>query len=406
MKAFYKKINELNKGNISWIVIWILAIFSTFCMISNFEDKEFGYRYGFFAFAGIYLLIQATLYYIRKHMLLFDGGNVSRKPGELAKTIVKMESIMKLHSFSVGEYFGILAKNLIPAQVISVILVVIFGVVNKTSVIDICIITSFLIILPQLVLYIYRKLTERSLMNETGIVAKVVIGFIGGILGSANFIICAVMAFLIQLLIYAIISNALIMKGIDDNEVVRVVTTNTDAFLMISIICTIILIVSSLGMGNYFTLVIGHKKLIRIVAAIILVLSISLYFYTGYSNNIKIYEDKIVVREGRSDDMKTYEVEKDIKDFHIYEGGEAIKMDITMSDGKVLKLLGNSCDDTTAWAEKYYSDYNYIADLAERLMRNGIQGTFDDRESIKNIVAKYDKECQEGYEQITDLFPE
>ena len=113
MNAFYRKINKLNRGNISWIVIWGLSIIAGSLLMSNTEDGKFIGTHYLTIFAILFLIVEASIFYIRKHMVLFDGSGISRSRKELVVSVSRMEMIMKLNSFDLTKYFGLISKKVL-----------------------------------------------------------------------------------------------------------------------------------------------------------------------------------------------------------------------------------------------------------------------------------------------------
>ncbi len=404
MNAFYRKINKLNRGNISWIVIWGLSIIAGSLLMSNTEDGKFIGTHYLTIFAILFLIVEASIFYIRKHMVLFDGSGISRSRKELVVSVSRMEMIMKLHSFDLTKYFGLISKRLILAQILAALVTIIFGIISKSSVALIIVIAAVFLVLPQLVLFIYRKLAERSMMNERGTVTKVLIGFFGGILSTVGLIIGAIMAILVLILTLAIISSNVLMNGIDNDSVTRIVTTSVNIPLLICIFSTVFLIFSFMNDSVVFSFIGKYKKAGTIVAFLVLIISGAMFILNGYSHNTMITEEAIAVKNGFSGENFIYIIDEDIKSFHIYEGDGSIKMDITFNDGRTTGLIGDSSEETDGWTTKYSSDYKFIAELTSRLQNNNVPGTFDDQDDLAKIVSGYDKEIQDDFNDLIALW--
>ena len=74
-----------------------------------------------------------------------------------------------------------------------------------------------------------------------------------------------------------------------------------------------------------------------------------------------------------------------------------------MNDDREIDVVDSSYIITDAWGEKYYSIYNYVADMAEVMLQKGAKGNITDVEKLREHVRKLDKECIDGVEKMIDL---
>jgi hypothetical protein len=76
-------------------------------------------------------------------------------------------------------------------------------------------------------------------------------------------------------------------------------------------------------------------------------------------------------------------------------------MELHFNDGKSADLFTGSSSDTDAWRDKYFSDYNYAAELVEKLDAAGVKGKLEDRDKLyKNVTTSLDPRCAEGFRAI------
>ena len=106
----------------------------------------------------------------------------------------------------------------------------------------------------------------------------------------------------------------------------------------------------------------------------------------------------------RSGIKTVYELD-DVSSYRIYSGPDGIiKMELSFSDGSRADLFTDSSSDTDAWRDKYFSDYNYAADIVEKLNSKGIKGTLEDRDKLyKNVTTSLDPRCADGFRAIETI---
>lgn len=70
------------------------------------------------------------------------------------------------------------------------------------------------------------------------------------------------------------------------------------------------------------------------------------------------------------------------------------------SGGTKVTLFHGSTSYTEGWTEKYYSDYNYAAELVRQLSERGVRCTLEDEAALRKEVSQLDEECRKGFEDI------
>ena len=169
-------------------------------------------------------------------------------------------------------------------------------------------------------------------------------------------------------------------------------------------------VVSCIGISLFFTdtdkeLVVALWGKVRagIIAALLVIMVVSIGMYcravtTG--DLVKMTENSIMVRKDGIE--KTYGLE-DIADYRIFCQNSALQMELSFQDGNKETLFKSISEDTEGWRETYYSDYNYVAHLVDRLQELGVTGTMEDLEQLEQIVSSYDQECIDGFEHFSEV---
>ena len=400
MKIFYNKIKQQNKDDIVWIVLWIHAVLTSILIFAK-EEKDGPTTFNKMYFLALtFLLLESALFYIKKFMTLYRFKGDKRADEKLIIPSTRMDSIMRTHSFEAKEYYNILAKNLVPVQCVSFMIILIYGLWAKIGIMQIGIIEIALLIIPQLTIILSRKSFERGQMHESSIGTKILLAIGRGLVSSVGIIVTGMISLSIMIIIVAIISSTFLLKGIDDNEAVRIVTYGNTFCILAAVFSAVLFVLGLMDFGSMnIPLRVRHRATFTALMFCIMVVSFGSYIYMGTTHNIKLTENVISYKNGSSE-VKNYDIDSDVSTFRIYENSEAIKMDLTFDDGVTLNIIGDTVDDTEAWAEKYFSDYNYIAELAGRLKESGAQGELENKENLSGIVSKLDGRCQDGFEEI------
>lgn len=170
----------------------------------------------------------------------------------------------------------------------------------------------------------------------------------------------------------------------------------------VSLIFMVAAVFSMLWIGANFN---WNKKRTRKMAAIIsgmLFLAGAVIQIAEMHTYTEITDTQIVVRKLWN--IKTHQTE-DIKSFHIYNENDAIQMELIFYDGSSVKMTGSSMETNDLYDQNYYSEYNYIAEYAQKLKESGADGSIRDIKKLRENVADLDSELREGLEQIIKIVP-
>ena len=325
---------------------------------------------GFYAIAGRMLLSAYLTYHgaIGKHEHLAD--------------------IVKFHNFDTKKYFCKIAKMLAVLECGMAVGNCISQIIYKEY--DMIPITFALLIVPVLEFIIAKKYFQYRLEK------KISIGEDGVISGVRGIVTCIVTLgnicgfVFLGIILYAIIHDNTIMKSYDDSEVVYQVFYNR-LFPIWMIFMGIF--VSSLQMYS-------GKKLNVIIPGLLVVIILVSMVYIDKNNNTIIANDKIITSSHGEKEEYSFD---EVKTFEIFYKGDEIGFRLTMNDDREIDVVDSSYSNTDAWGEKYYSLYNYVADMAEVMLQKGAKGNITDVEKLREHVRELDKECIDGVEKMIDL---
>lgn len=142
------------------------------------------------------------------------------------------------------------------------------------------------------------------------------------------------------------------------------------------------------------------KKLNVIIPGLLVVIILVSMVYIDKNNNTIIANDKIITSSHGEKEEYSFD---EVKTFEIFYKGDEIGFRLTMNDDREIDVVDSSYSNTDAWGEKYYSIYNYVADMAEVMLQKGAKGNITDVEKLREHVRKLDKECIDGVEKMIDL---
>ena len=203
-------------------------------------------------------------------------------------------------------------------------------------------------------------------------------------------------------LIPAVIGHDRLMGGIADNEVACSAISAGPSFILMIIGAMILcyMIVNGLGGGKRRR----KMRIAALIASVILILSGGgILFYQSLYNNVILRPDSITVNRNGSYTEYTLD---EVQSFRVYASADdSLQMELNFKDGKSQKLFLGAAENTTAWSERYFSDYNYAAELAGKLAERGVSGSLDNKAALRRTVSTLDAQCAEGMdiiEQIVD----
>lgn len=132
-------------------------------------------------------------------------------------------------------------------------------------------------------------------------------------------------------------------------------------------------------------------------------LSLVSAFVLGTVENYRYTEiagEEIRIRNFWQEDV--YGIEE-IQGFRIYEDDGSIQLELDFPDRAVEKSFTGWQSLNDLYEEKYYSEYNFIADYVEKFQKLGIEGELGDVEALEKDVEELDPEVKRGLRRIVEL---
>ena len=400
---FKKYIGRMNKNIVGWGVVWITALLMM--AISggdNTSNNLIDRSVKFNMVVSLLLILIAVDLYIKKYIKFYDGIDADKVDKDDRITFsnpnFSIAELARAHSFDLGAYLWEIYKKLIPLQLGSVIVVIGMGIAKFISFTTAAIIVAGIILIPVILVLLYRFVMEYKMYHNTSLAFNVVLGAIKGIFSAVRIFTVGIAFIMLGFLVLALFSSNVVMKGIDDNIPVRV-SSNTGWLIAVYIvgIVGLSLFITDIAKESLVTAWVKAKRKIVTVLVAAVIITAAVFSYISINENVMIREDRIIVRhKGVSTEYGL----ADINTYRIYDENGSIQMELTFNDGNRQRIFGASADDTTAWTDKYYSDYNYGAELVEKLAGNGVKGTVENADKLQKNVDGMDPECREGFARM------
>jgi len=377
MDAFYK--SSLMKNHFSsYIEKEILAgiVFIFFCI------------FGGQSFVSNYILLMFCLFYVVGATLLLDKY-LSYPVGNNLKGF--LAGVVKYHAFDSDLLFKQIGKKLaitegIMAVCFSVSMVA-DGRITLVPMIFLLLIVPAVMFLAMKAFFTYR--TTRDI--PTAMTTWLILCY--SVLLFVEIIVLAVVGIVALMVGYAIVSDRLSGAKIAENVVAYRVYHN----VLIQVL--IVLLGVSIGALFYFKNP-KIKKWVRIGALTSIVFCLIGSLVSERANNTLIMENHIVCTSNFQ--VTEYDF-SEVSQVNVSMGNSEVRMELLMEDGNTIQVVDGSFTNTQAWGEKYYSLYNFMSDLTDRMLSQGATGSVRDVEDIREYVKNFDPECIRGMEEVITM---
>lgn len=398
MKRFHKYISKLNRERIGWIIIWITAMLSM-PLNGNGSGEDLS---GMFTVSSIILIFIAAMDYVDKYLDIdepdWDCGVFTAIYGGMNG---RFEILMHSHSFDTGSYFKILMTGMIPMQIITIVYLAVLRFFDLIAA-DVVVFPALAtVLIPPVVILLRAFRFQYLLMHDRSTGSLVLRGIVISLYGMARLLIFAIVFILMMFIGFSAITQDLVMRGIADNEVASSMVSSGPAFILAIIGDIILCYIINNGLGGG-----KRRRKLRVAAlicALVLILTgTGIYLYQSVYNNVILREDSVSVR--RNGNITEYTLDE-VQSYRVYaERNESFQIELYFKDGKSQRLILDSSEDTNAWRDKYFSYYNYAAELVQKLNVRGISGKLEDQAVLNKIVStNLDPRCAEGYRIIEQL---
>ncbi|HAV90387.1 MAG TPA: hypothetical protein DCW44_03835 [Eubacterium sp.] len=220
MEKFYKKMRKDNKQNKIWMIMWIIAVCSFVLELNSNRGIEL--------LIFVTLLSLSTYEYLTKYFFLYREGKYQF---ERFKFLVFLNSIkysnlseiLRQHAFSLKEYMGILIRNFVPVQVVTVIGAIAYECLyylGSGEIITIYAIVKIMsiVIIPFLVVGLFYLTKRKELTSDISKTNKFLFVFGDKILQLIKIGLTMVFCAEVVLIGYAVVISKLILSASEDNK--------------------------------------------------------------------------------------------------------------------------------------------------------------------------------------------
>jgi hypothetical protein len=397
-RDFMTKANSDMNG---WLIIWLSGLVIGLWVNRARTNSTGEDVFGIYSCLVLLLILTAAKAYADKYTKLYVSDVSPEEAMVFANT--RVTDIVKSHSFDMAAYYGWIVKGFAPVQIVSAIAALIVGAAGALPMQIVVVDCAMFLLVPELVFLVkYASAAYRN-THSAAALAWILSGAADRILGFVRIFAVAVAFIMIAASVMSEISAHTLMAGIDPSEVVRF-SSHADVPMIAGMFVIVVFseIFSDTDRESNAALVGNWRKKRKYVIAGLLALIVvigGIFTYVNNCENVKLTEDTITVRS--HGESREYTLD-DISGYEVY-GSDGLQMNVTFADGTVTNIFRSAADDTPAWRERYYSDYNYAAELAEKLADRGVCGTIGNVNGLENYVKGLDRQCIEGYDKLMKI---
>lgn len=245
-----------------------------------------------------------------------------------------------------------------------------------------------LVVVPMLIFALIEMYFFYRMNHEISRIGKAVAAGMVCIPLFVGTIFLAVKGIILLMVCYAVLSNCISFNQSFQNEAAYYVYQNP--YLSVMLLLLILLLLFRFYNRWRIT------KYISLVLLIGFVGSVGLSLYTEKQNHVCVTDTRIFCREkGITTEYRLDEVAA----ICLLTEKEELQYTLTLTDGKVLKLMGKECTTTDAWGDIYKDNYDYLLKLTKQLLEQGAVGTVSNedgvRKSMKNLSSEYISSVEE-----------
>lgn len=403
MNDFRIYMGNRNRTFFGWIVIWLTAIALFLTTAEKYDQPADGRVWQAYIFGAGMLLLMAMMEYVKKYTCFYGMEPASEGTVFVGVPVLEdLTDIAKCLSFDAGTYCVLLGKAFLPMQIISAASVIAIGMILHVQTLQIALFAGMIALLPWTWLLVKKMQLQHVMTHADFPGSKLLLGLLNGIWMLARILLVGFSFVHFALLAIGFFGTSKLLAGIDGQEAVR--------FSMDGGFWLIVAVISCIGISILFTdtdremvIAILEKARAGILVALvgIMVLSIGMYCRNITTGKlVRLTKDEIMVRKAGNETC--YKLE-DITDYRIFCQNSAIQMELSFYDGNKETIFKSGSEETEGWNKAYYSDYNYVAYLVDRLTKLGVNGTLEDEDRLERIVSTYDQECVDGFRYFSEI---
>lgn len=318
-----------------------------------------------------------------------------RIPVNLAKNQFADENLaelMRTHSFPVQEYFAYIRRRSLPWRGALLLASIVFAAAERDAVkllVGIGVFAFSGIAGWCIQMMFGYRLTHRMPLP---------FGILCG-LGRAVCGICRLYALAILLCVWVVVYALVVdfaVAGWAAHESVVYFLGGTWT-MMAGILVFVLFLMSCLfhAAGNIKGRDIRTAPLLGILAAVVFAGGI----FVQMNNYTAVWADRIITSDFSG--KKVYSCGA-VKAFRVFEDDSDVQFEFEFSDGRRKKLDKGSITCSPAYEERYYSEYDFFAELVPQYLANGAECSVSDVDALRADVRDYDQQLRDGLERLIE----
>lgn len=380
--TFAKEIKRNNDNDKRWSIIMFIAFLCS--GFAKIESEGAGIGVVSAGVMGSVIILFFSKHYLNQYLSIKQNIGFGIAENEY------LYKIARTQAFPVKKYFNFIRKKLLIWQIIILIYSVVMALIDKeyTGIIG----GVIMAVIPLGVSYIVQKTFEYRISHRANGVADGLLGFLKGVLGIVEVVIVFIYLITGFMIVWAICTDVF---GKELNESKIVYRSFEDETIFTVMVVVFVIFVS--------TCMLDLKKkpvFTRILAGSIVAVVGIIGIISERNNYTDITLDKITVAS--SEEKKEYRFDE-IKSFEVFCHNDSIQVRLYFNDENDILLFSGMGTSTEAYDEKYYSEYNFVADLVAKFLDYGIEGKMRDAGKLQNSVEGYDEKVKDGLGEIIEL---
>lgn len=301
-----------------------------------------------------------------------------------------LDRVIRPHAFPHREYFSYIRRKQIIGQAVIVIIGMAFAVMRKDAVEGI--VAAATGVVPTIVSFVEQLLFAHRISSRTAWGKEAALDIWRGLLSFTQFVISAATIMSICFLGYAALSDAL-APGLHKGLVIYRVYMGD--MLIVYVLVLVIFVCCFLFRA---------KRRYRIITGILSAAALVMLLIGDHFFYIDTCPDRIVVSGFSGKKEYTF---NEIREFVIYPEDEMFQVKVTLADGREAKLFGGGVSTSSeSWDERYFSEYDYMVELAPLFLESGAKGEIREVEEMRESAAELNPQIGEALEKLIALLEE
>ncbi len=258
--------------------------------------------------------------------------------------------------------------------------------------------------IPPIVMMIEKAFMQWDGESDKNVGKESMILLLHGIYHICYYIHVASISFFVASGVTILFEDFIHLKGWSET----IPTCMTDPYAWFTIVCMVLLITFLFAMSNkddkfdFMNLfrISGIYK-IRLILGVLTLVSMAANIYMFSANYTIFGGDRFVISQWSS--LSEYTLD-DIESCHMYYASETFHLDVTFTDSKEVKILGNATYmNNDLWTETYDNDYSYALELTRALIKKGISPKLDNEDEIREMIRDYNPNIVRDFEALVKL---